>query len=164
MLSKQSQFIYDGIMTLMNFEDCSPIVPELNTDTHLISILARERIADIFMLPEDIEDVVLSLENKLLSKKEFEKLQSFRINAEKYGWMELEATLLISESGIIDGLSLHDILGKFTHSHHNDWKNFPRLFLRYFLIVEAEYYKETGEQLAFAGLAQVLETIPVQDE
>jgi len=68
----------------MNFEDCSPIVPELNTDTHLISILARERIADIFMLPEDIEDVVLSLENKLLSKKEFEKLQSFRINAEKY--------------------------------------------------------------------------------
>ncbi len=164
MLDLSQQHSYDWMMILFETEDCAPLLEDTFWEcSQRVWVIAREKISDIFMLPEDIEDIVLSQENSILTKNEFKKLQSFRLNAEKYWWMELEATLNISDNSILDWLSFHDILVRFVKSDFSDWKMYPKLYLRYFLLIEAEYFQQMWEDLPFSGLAEPLDAVPFSD-
>ncbi len=101
-LTRLQQNKLDTLLLYLEQENCSPV--------WMIQILANDRIANIFMRPEDIEDIQLEEQKVFFTSEEFRKLSSFAKFAHKNNIFDLEKVLHISDTSSLWNLTVHDII------------------------------------------------------
>lgn len=144
MLLQEQQLIHDRF-TLMFEQDLENIFDG-------VTWIVNEEILNIFLLPEDIEDIRCAYRGEFLRDNEYKKISEF-YNFANMAWiLELERCINFRDTTLFWDFTVHDIIMIFINSNVWDWKKNPKKFLRYFRIIEWEYEKQTGETLWFQDI------------